>query len=251
MEPTLDYAELCALLAGAGVNAPAGMDAASFTALNDSNGQEILAAGRAKLSKRQDGPEQTLVQVLARPTAVLHVTRWQENNLVKDFWFFYTPAQTVRLHKNAAEHYQLTSVSGKTAVLEQIQQLLPLQSVQPSLTYRITVDEEEFENLRDLASEWEEVPSLATLEADGLDLIAAKDLFDSAVEPQWRGIVKFMRLHGSDIAHTYTVRALQGQEVAWLVRPYATDPGKVLIETAQAGKLQKALESSWQLVASA
>jgi len=251
MELTLDYSELCALLVEAGVNAPAGMDVTSFPAVNDSSRQEILAAGRSELSVRQDGPAQGLVQVLARPTAVLHVTRWQENKIEQDFWFFHTSVQTVRLHKKAAEQYTLTTVSGETAVLEQIQQFLPLQTVQPSLTYRITVDEEEFENLRDLASEWEEVPSLATLEADGLELVAAKDLFDSAVEPQWRGVVEFMRLHGNDIVHTYTVRALQGQEVAWLVRPYAADPRKVLIETAQAGELQKALESSWRLVASA
>lgn len=202
---------------------------------------ELLQVGKKRLHERGLDKEDSMLQTVTQPTAVLHATRTEDNKSEENIWFFYTPGQIVRMQQANENRYQLTAVSEVTAVLEQIQQFLPLQPAPSNLIYHITVDEEEFENLRDLASEWAEVPSLATLEADGLDLIGAKDLFDSAVAPQWRGIIDFMRVDGKEIVQKQTVRALQEQEMAWLVRPYGPDNRKVLIKTAQAGELQQAV----------
>lgn len=244
METVFEYSELCLLLAKAGVNAPVGVAADHFPPITDVGQQANLPASQSVAEG------QALVEVLTNPTAVLHATRIEVDKPDEDIWYFYTPTQIVRMQKAAEKQYQLTVIPGAAIVLEQIQQFAPLQPVQPDLTYRITVDEEEFENLRDLASAWVEVPSLATLEADGLDSIGAKELFDSAVAPQWRCIIDFMRTDNQEVAAKHTVRALQGQNVAWLIRSFGPDDSKVLIEAAQAGELNRALTDSWRLITS-
>lgn len=246
MEISLDYSEMCSLLATAGANAPAAVDADHFPPVSVAEMEQLSQAGQAASDEQKD--RAALAQTLARPTAVIHATRIEPQKPDEHIWFFYAPGQMVRMHKTDAEQYSLTALVEESAVLDQIMQFLPLQSVHPDLNYRITVDEEEFENLRDLAIGWEQVPSLATLEADGLDSIGAQDLFDSAVAPEWRGIVHFSRLDGQDVDVKHTVRALQGQEAAWLIHPYPADSRLILLETAQTGELRQALENSWRTV---
>ncbi len=246
MEISLDYSEMCSLLAAAGANAPAAVDADHFPPVSDAERQQLSQAGQVESSEQKG--RAALVQTLATPTAVIHATRIEQGKPDEHIWFFYAPGQMVRMHKTGAEQYYLTALVEESAVLDQIMQFLPLQSVHADLNYRITVDEEEFDNLRDLATAWEEVPSLATLQADGLDSIGAQDLFDSAVAPEWRGIVDFSRLSGQDVDGKYTVRALQGQEAAWLIHPYTADGRLILLETAQSGELRQALEDSWRMV---
>ncbi|MCA9875665.1 MAG: hypothetical protein KC441_18465 [Anaerolineales bacterium] len=244
MAITFDYSELCALLAEAGVDALVGMDASQFSPLSKAEKAAVLQAGRSKLSMRQDDPGKALVQVLAGPTAVLHATRVQAGLPDEHMWFFYTPDQTVQLQAVDEEQYWLTAVAPHTAVLQHVQQFLPLQPAPADLIYRVKVTEEDFLTLRDLATEWEEVPALEILEADGLDLVSARDLFDSAVAPEWRGIIECLTCQGQTVTGQSTLRVLQGAEVSWLIRPSADH--RLLMETAQPGHYENALSKIWQ-----
>lgn len=88
-----NYSELCVLLAETGATAPAGVEAAHFPPLNEAERREVLQAGRAKLSERENVEERSLVPVLAAPTAVLQAIRVQANRPDDHIWFFYTPSQ--------------------------------------------------------------------------------------------------------------------------------------------------------------
>ena len=246
MEITLDYSELCALLAEAGLTAPVGLDAAHFPPLNDPEKQALLAAGRAKLQDRDAAAGPALVAALAAPAAVLHATRVQPGEHERHLWFFYTPAQTVRLQKPDQNHYRLTAVSGTSALLDQVHNFLPLQPAPPELTYRVRLPYDDFLVLRDLATEWDEVPALEILEADGLDLVSSRDLFDSAVDPDWRGIIDCLAYQGQVVTGQATLRVLQGAEISWLIRPSTGD--NLVAETAQPGLYQEALAKAWRTV---
>jgi hypothetical protein len=245
MEITLEYSELCVLLAEAGRHAPVGLDAAHFPPLNDVERQDILAAGRAKLQGRDAAAGLELVKTLAAPSAVLHATHVQPGEHERHLWFFYTPAQTVRLHKPDRDHYQLATVSGTSALLNQVYQFLPLQPAPPELTYRVRLPYDDFLVLRDLATEWEEVPALEILEADGLDQVSSRDLFDSAADPEWRGIIDCLSYQGQVVAGQATLRVLQGAEISWLIRPSTGD--NLVAETAQPGLYQDALAKAWRV----
>lgn len=239
-----DYAELCYLLTEAGNDAPVGVDAQFFPPLSDVERQTLLQTGQAKLRERADSDGQGLVQVLVEATAVLHATRIEENEPDSNRWFFYTSTHTVQLQKVNAAQYELTTLDGATAVLPQIQQFLPLQPAPAGLTYRVKLPHEDFLTLRDLATEWEEVPALEILEADGLEIVAARDLFDSAVEPEWRGIINCLTIEGQAVMEEATLRVLQGAEISWVIRP-STDTD-LIVETAQPGYFEKSLTELWQ-----
>lgn len=91
--------------------------------------------------------------------------------------------------------------------------------------------------MRDLATEWHEVPALEILEADGLDQVTARDLFDSAVDPEWRGIIEFLTCQGQTVTGQTTLRVLQGAQISWVIRPSTDD--NLIVETAQPGHFKK------------
>jgi hypothetical protein len=150
----------------------------------------------------------------------------------------------VRLQRTNDNQYQLTAVSETTAIMDQIHQFLPLQPTLPDLTYRVKIPYEDFLTLRELATEWNEVPALEILEADGLDQVTSRDLFDSAVGPEWRGIIDCLTCQGQMVTGQTTLRVLQGVEISWLIRPSTDD--KLVVETAQPGLFQDALAKAWQ-----
>lgn len=242
MGKQLSYEELAVLLNQVGIAAPVALGAVHFPLpANEAEQQKVLAVGSAKLAERPDDGVHHLVAVLAQATAVVQTTLRQESTPDQHRWHFSNDAKIVSVQAAGENDFVLDHVPDKEAAMAQIEQFIPLQPAPEMLNYRVKIDEEDFHTLSDLASEWEEVPALEILEADGLDQVAARDLFDSAVEPEWRGIIVCLTYQGQTITSQTTIRALQGAEISWVIRP-STD-GKVIAETARQGHFQKALSS--------
>jgi hypothetical protein len=242
MGKQLSYEELIVLLDQSGFTVPVEFDALHFPLpANALEKQKVLDAGSTKLAERQDDGVQILVQVLAQATAVVQTTLRKEATPDQHRWHFSNGAKIVSVQAAGESDFVLDHVADKGAAMAEIEQFIPLQPAPETLNYRVKIDEEDFHTLSDLASAWEEVPALEILEADGLDQIAARDLFDSAVEPEWRGIIVCLTYQGQTLSSQATIRALQGAEVSWIIRP--STAGKVIAETARQGHFQKALSS--------
>ena len=98
---------------------------------------------------------------------------------------------------------------------------------------------------RDLADVWAEVPALELLEADGLDKVPAKELFDTAVEPQWRAQVNISGLTGRQEVRERVMRVAQGPNSAWMASPIDDAMTKIRVETVKAGALEELLSRYW------
>lgn len=245
----LDYEELLHLFDQSGLMVPP--DLPGFTDLvNEEERAAALQAGASRFRGRGLDAADPQLQAVVRPATIIQINRKAFKQ--PDQWqhFYSNNAAITCLEPAGDNNYRLSKMESVADVIMAIETFLPLQPAPPELIYSITVNHEDYEALRELASMWEEIPSLEILEAEGLELIAARDLFDSAVEPQWRGILEFIQVDGEDITNKHTIHALQGPEVAWLVSPYPADTSRMLIETAQAGELRQALENSWRLITS-
>ena len=243
MEALLDYAELYFLLKVVGADAPVGMDAASFSPPEDEESEKVLRAGQSSLMARDEEGGRVLVEALADPTVALHATRVQQNRPDEHIWFFHAPSQTVRLKRLEQGEFHLSTLAGEVAVLGEVEQFLPLSPVPEDLVYRVRLPYEDFLALRDLATEWKEVPALDILEAEGLDEVSSRDLFDSAVEPEWRAIIDCLTCRDRTVAKKSTVRVLEGAEISWIIRPAGDD--RLIVETSRPGLFNKALADMW------
>lgn len=245
----ISYAELYLLLSQAGVAAPLGVDAAHFPLLPDGmQRQKVFEDGRARLAEREDDV-QKLVQVLVEATAVMHVIYRTDAMPDQDRWYYTNGTEIVRLQANDAAEFGLVMIADKAELFADIHAFLPLLPAPEDLNYRIKIDHEEFMALFDMASEMEELPTIQALEADGLDIVLARDLYDSATGSEWRGIITFQTYQGETVTAEKTIRALQGAELAWLIRPSAD--GNLVVETARAGLFQTALRTAWDNVSDA
>jgi hypothetical protein len=245
MNNRVSYEELYVLLNEVGVARPVGVDAVYFPLpANEETRQRLLDVGHSQLADLSTETGQTLVQIIAATTAVCHAIVRKDSTPDQNRWYFTNGTAIVRLTVESEGQFAYVSIPNKEDMLADLAQFIPLQPAPDSLNYRVKMGQEDFLALRDLASEWNEVPALEILEADGLDQVAARDLFDSAVEPEWRAIVTFLGCQNQTVTGQATVRALQGAEISWVIRP-STD-GKLIAETALPGRLHHALSTTWE-----
>jgi hypothetical protein len=94
---------------------------------------------------------------------------------------------------------------------------------------------------------WDEVPALDIIQADGLDKVTAKELFDVAASPEWRAQVNFSGIRESATVER-VARVAQGPESAWMALPVDENIRAIRIETVQSGEITALLQAYWNEV---
>lgn len=256
-EILLERAELLGLLEMKGIDEVIGISQEQLPMPESFERSIILDDGRSRLLEQGllsvaedhyviDGPLDSMLSVLADPLAVLRIWRSTPDRDEEVWcWYFHSDADLVQLITSGPEQFEIGRVSDDKAALAQIDEVFPLNPMPKSVRYRAVVDQEDAELARTLADDWDEVPALTILEADGLSPVGAIELFNDVTEPQWRGQIDFMACKDGEVNIHHRLLVLQGQEGSWLAWQDDPDKSELHIQSASAGALREQVQLYW------
>ena len=256
-EILLERAEMLSLLEMKGVNEVIGISQDQLPTPESFERPIILDDGRNRLLEwgllsvaedhyEIDGPLDAMLSALVDPETVLRFWRSTPDRDEEVWcWYFQSGSDLVRLITSGPEQFELGRVADDEAALAQIEEVFPLNPMPNSVSYRAVVDQEDAELARALANDWDEVPALTILEANGMSPVGAIELFNDVTEPQWRGQIDFMACRDGDVKLRRRLLVLQGEEGSWLAWQDDPDKSELHIQTASAGALRRQVQTYW------
>ncbi|UCG22755.1 MAG: hypothetical protein JSW55_11275 [Chloroflexota bacterium] len=259
-EILLERAELLSLLEMKGIDQVIGISQDQLPSPESFERQIILDDGRSRLLEQElltvaedhyeiDGQLDTMLSALADPQTVLRLRRSApESDEEVWSWYFLTGSDMVQVITSGSEQFEIGRLVDDDAALAQIDEVFPLDPMPESTSYRAVVDQEDAELVRALADDWDEVPALTILEADGLSPVGAIGLFDDVTEPRWRGEIDFMACKDGEVKVHHRLLVLQGQEGSWLAWQDDPDKSELQIQSASAGALREQVQAYWSEV---
>jgi hypothetical protein len=232
--------ELIYLLNEVGVERPLTMNAEEFAWAASENAVEPGAEADTL---------RALAAFLAEPEIVIRVWRQDGTEAPAALWFFWGGDSAVGMRESSDGSIELSEISGRQALLNTVASSLAVRPVPADLDFYMVVQREDFLAVRDLADVWDEVPALDIIQADGLDKVTAKELFDVAASPEWRAQVNFSGIRDQGTVER-VARIAQGPESAWMALPVDENIRAIRIETVQSGEIAALLEAYWAEVSS-
>jgi hypothetical protein len=227
--------ELIYLLNEAGVERPLTMNAEEF-------------AWAASENAVEPGSEADTLRALAAfltaPEIVIRVWRQERSGTTTAMWFYWSGDSAVVLQDMGGGSFEMLEISGRQALLDAVESSLAVRPVPADLDFYMVVQREDFLAVRDLADVWDEVPALDIIQADGLDKVTAKELFDVAASPEWRAQVNFSGIRDKGTVER-VARVAQGPESAWMALPMDENIRAIRVETVQAGEIAALLKTYW------
>lgn len=128
--------------------------------------------------------------------------------------------------------------------------LLGVEPVPETVHYEAAVPQEDSDEISWMADQWETVPALNILTADGLNLAEAMDLFDDLADFQWWGRVDLRACEDSVVLEQHRVLVIQGQKRSWVARQDMPDASTINIHTAMPGDFEHLLGRYWEEIGS-
>lgn len=186
-----------------------------------------------------------MIQTTVRPDAVVRAYRETGAGKALWSWHYVSDGTIVALSLDQVGEYRFTSVPDLNAVLEHLKDIMPLEPVPETVHYEATVPQEDATQISWMAAQWEMVPALEILTADGLEPVEAMDLFDDIAEFEWRGRVDLMACEGGKVVEGHRVLAIQGQERSWVARQDKPGASSIHIHTAMPGDFERLLGRYW------
>ncbi len=186
-----------------------------------------------------------MIEVMVQPLAVVRTIRELADGEEQRSWHFATASTFVQMSAIDDKRFRLELIPDEQKVKDQIYELLPLAPVAENLTFRATVSQEDAQEIRSLALDWDQVPALELMEADGLYVAQSKQLFDEIAEPVWRGRIDFIDCREGAVESRRRVLVLQGQETSWLAWQTNPDESALHLQTTSAGALEKTDSEYW------
>jgi hypothetical protein len=258
-EISLDSSELLAVLALTDTETLAGLEEHHLPLPAENDRQAVIEEGLDKLLNNgllsahgnhyhADESLISMIEVMVQPLAVVRTIRESADGEEQRSWHFATASAFVRMSAVADKEFRLELIPDEQTVKDQISELLPLELVSENLTYRATVNQEDAQEIRSLALDWDQVPALELMEADGLNVAQSKQLFEEIAEPVWRGRIDFIDCREGASVSRRRVLALQGQETSWLAWQTRPDESALHLQTASAGLLEKTVSDYWSEV---
>jgi hypothetical protein len=247
----LDRSQLLSLLDLMGVENVIGVESEQLSPLEPFERTLVLDDGRSRLLEQEllevdedhyeiDARLGKMLVVVTDPQAVLRIHRIIPAEK-EDFWcwYFVSDEQWVRLASSNSEQYELDQLSGIDSAVTQIAEILPLEPVQNELRYRATAEQDDVNLIASLVSDFEEVPALTLMEADGLGPVEAIELYNDLTEPEWRGWIDFLACSSGQITISHRLLVLQGAELSWMAWQDDPDRSDMHVQTATTGALEK------------
>ncbi len=255
----LNRAEIICLLNLMGSNQIVGVETEQLLPAEESEGQELLQRGLKGLSNRHlitenDGGYEfvdelrDLAMTMAYPQVVIATHRETADDKKSWFWHFVTRTSIAQLILDKPDNYRLIGVSNLETVLADLEDALPMVPAPQTIEYRADVPKEDADEISSLAEDWDEVPALQILEADGLTMVEARDLFDDLANFAWWGRVDLMAFDGANITSRHRALIIQGQERSWVARQDVADVSTLHIHTARSGDFEEILERYWDAI---
>lgn len=236
---TVSTTQLKALLQANGADQPIGVAAAYF--------ENVQSADVVTLNDA----ESELIAVVANPQFVIRSHKEIPVSGEETHWYYVMGEDAVALTTTDSAEWSLARFGDVRAVLHHIERWLTPRPVPDDEPYKFVADKDDVLLVQDMRDVWAEVPALSVIESYGLDVSTASELFDSMVEPEWRGRIDFMHCQDGDVIADRTILILQGIAMSWLGYPRSERKQHLIIETAQAGALHAAIGSSWDGITSA
>ncbi len=258
-EIILERSELLSLLEMKGIDEVISIGQDQLPAPESFERPIVLDDGRSRLLEQGllsvaedhyeiDSSLESMLSALADPQTVLRFWRsTPDRNEEVWCWYFRSGSDLVQLITSGPEQFELGRVADDAA-LAQIDEVFPLNPMPDSPDYQAIVDQADAELVQALADDWDEVPALTILEADGLSPIGAISLFDDVTEPQWLGEIDFMACVDREVKRHHRLLVLQGQESSWLAWQDDPDISELHIQPASAGALPKHVLTYWSRV---
>ena len=261
-EILLERSELLSLLELKGISEVVGLNQDQLPSPRSFERPIVLDDGRSRLLEQGllsvdedhyeiDGELDTMLSALADPQAVLRFWRSTPDRDEEIWcWYFQSGSDLVQLITSGPEQFEIGRVASDNAALAQIDEVFPMSPMPASTSYRAIVDQEDAALLQALARDWDEVPALTILEADGMSPVGAIGLFDDVTEPQWRGRIDFMACKDGEVKVHHRLLVLQGQEGSWLAWQDDPDKSELHIQAASAEDLREQVQTFWSEVGS-
>jgi hypothetical protein len=255
-EISLDSSELLAVLALTDTETLAGMEEHHLPLPAENDRPAVIEEGLDKLLNNgwlsahgnhyhADESLMSMIEVMVQPLSVVRIIRESANGEEQRSWHFVNSSAFVQMLAVADKHFCLNLIPDEQTVKDQISDFLPLELVPENLNYRATVSQYEAQEIRSLASDWDEVPALELIEAGGLNVAQSKQLFEEIAEPVWRGRIDFIDCREGASVSGRRVLVLQGQETSWLAWQTHPDESALNIKTASTGALDKVVSDFW------
>lgn len=251
----LEKSELLALLDLMAVDKVAGLEQASLPLPQSFERPIVLDDGRSRLLEHNrlsvvddhyqiDRRLEAMLAIVADPRAVVRVQRSvPESDGELWCWYFIQGRKLIQLSTSSPEQFDLGWIADLDSVLAQIAEILPLETDPDEVRYRAIADEEDTDQIRTLVSDWEEVPALTIMEADGLAPVEAIELYDDLTEPMWHGRIDFMACSSGKGSIIHRLLLLQGQSFAWLAWQDGPGASDLHIQTASVGAFEGKLKT--------
>ena len=185
-----------------------------------------------------------LVDYLAVPEVVVRVWRQDGQSAPRSVWYYCDGESAASIEQTPSGAFELSELSGAELLLNTVEASIALRPLPADLDFYAVLQREDFLAVRELADVWSEVPALEILEADGLNKLSAKELFDVAAEPEWRAQVNFSGLREEGNIER-VLRVAQGPMSAWMAKPLDENVTRVRVETVQAGEVAQLLRAYW------
>jgi hypothetical protein len=248
----LNRSELSALLREAGISRLPGAKADQTPGMDALE----LQQGLIRLEERSlvkvggdgveiDGQVGQLLSIVAEPLAIVSTFK-ETPEETSQAWHFISDGSIVALTSAGSGQYRLEDVANLDAVADYVARLMPLEPVPEQVQYQADVPQEDADEISAMVDNWDMVPALSLLEAGGLKMVEAKDLFDDLADYQWWGRVDLMSWESGQVKAAHRVLAVQGQEHSWVARQKNPTESTIHIETAQEGEFEAFLEQYWR-----
>lgn len=249
----LEKSELLALLDLVDVNGIIGLEPKHLPTPEPFERSIILDDGRSRLLENHrlsvaedhyeiDRELKAMLAIIADPQAVVRVERTTSSR-DEDLscWYYVSGPELVLLVAGSPELFELVRVGDLSEALNQIVEILPVAPAPAAVRYRAIADQEDADLIARLAADWDEVPALTILEADGLASNEAIQFYDDLTKSEWRGLVDFMACSSGQVKTFHRFFALQGQEFSWLAWQAVPEERDLHIQTANAGAFEELL----------
>lgn len=191
-----------------------------------------------------------IFQTILQPQAVVKVYRESSEESLFWSWHYVSGTSIVALSLAQPDEDHLATVPDLNAVLEHLQDTMPLVPVPETVHYEAAVPQEDADEISRMADQWDMVPALNMLTADGLNTVEAMDLFDDIADFQWRGRIDLMACEDGAVIKQHRVLVIQGQERSWIARQDKPAASTIHIHTAMPEDFEHLLGQYWEEIGS-